>query len=341
MQILVTGGAGYIGSHTALALLNSGYDVTVVDNFSNSVPEAICRVSELAGRRLQVIEADLADPQTVKRALAATRPDAVIHFAGLKSVGESHSQPLRYFSNNLSGTLNLLSAMHETDIRRLIFSSSATVYGVPDEVPVTEDHSLSTTNPYGRTKLVGEQMLTDIAASDVRWSFAILRYFNPVGSHPSGRIGEDPRGTPSNLVPYVGHVAVGREPLVNIFGGDYPTPDGTGVRDYIHVEDLAAGHLAALVWVQQNSGIGVWNLGTGRGYSVLEVIRMYEQVSGQRIPRRIVARRQGDVSSSYADPAKAERELGWSARRGLREMIEDHWRWQSRNPMGYEGEGGP
>lgn len=335
MRILVTGGAGYIGSHTALALLSSKHDVTILDNFSNSSPTALRRVEALAGCPLHVIEGDLNDSRAVARALRDSRPAAVIHFAGLKAVGESGSKPLRYFATNLGGTLNLLQAMDTAGVRRLIFSSSATVYGATESVPVAEDHPLAVTNPYGRTKLVAEHMLSDLASSDVRWSIGILRYFNPVGAHPSGRIGEDPRGTPSNLLPYVGQVAVGRRPIVNVFGGDYPTPDGTGVRDFIHVMDLAEGHLAALDWVLRERGVGTWNLGTGRGYSVLEVIRMYATVSGRAIPRRIVARRQGDVARSYADVAKAAAELGWTAKRGLREMIEDHWRWQSQNPTGY------
>jgi UDP-glucose 4-epimerase len=335
MRIIVTGGAGYLGTHTSLSLIAAGHDVSVFDNLSNSSREAVRRTSELAGTDIRVIEADLLDRRALADALDATRPDAVVHFAGLKSVGESNSQPLRYMTNNVTGTVQLLEAMDAAGVRRIIFSSSATVYGITDSVPTREDHPLSVTNPYGRTKLMVEEILRDLVASDDRWSVGILRYFNPVGAHPTGRIGEDPRGVPNNLVPFVGQVAVGRHEAVSVFGGDYPTPDGTGVRDFLHVMDLAEGHVAALDRVASRTGLDVWNLGTGTGHSVLEVIRMYEDVSGHEIPHQIVGRRAGDVAMSYADARKAADELGWKAIRGLHEMIEDHWRWQQANPNGY------
>ncbi|GHG46407.1 UDP-glucose 4-epimerase [Sinomonas cellulolyticus] len=336
MRVLVTGGAGYLGTHTCLSLISAGHEVTVLDNFVNSSAEAVRRTSELARTAIPVIEGDLLDPRALMKAMDASQPDAVVHFAGLKAVGESNTEPLRYMTNNVTGTLQLLEAMEAADVRRIIFSSSATVYGVTETVPTREDHALSVTNPYGRTKLVIEDLLRDIAAADPRWSIGILRYFNPVGAHPSGMIGEDPTGTPNNLVPFVGQVAVGRHEAVSVFGGDYPTPDGTGIRDYLHVMDLAEGHVAALDWITAHTGVDVWNLGTGTGYSVLDVIRMYESVSGHPVPFRMAARRAGDVAVSYADANKAAAELGWRAGRSLREMIEDHWRWQSANPDGYE-----
>lgn len=337
MRVLVTGGAGYLGSHTSLSLITAGHEVIVVDNLSNASREAVRRASELSCVEIPIIEANLLDHHALEEALAATRPDAVVHFAGLKSVGESNTQPLRYMTNNVTGTVQLLEAMEAAGVRRLIFSSSATVYGVTEIVPTREDHRLSVTNPYGRTKLFIEEILRDLAAANPRWSVGILRYFNPVGAHPSGRIGEDPRGVPNNLLPFVGQVAVGRRPEVTVFGGDYPTPDGTGVRDYLHVMDLARGHVSALDWVASHTGVDVWNLGTGRGYSVLEVIGMYAEVSGHPIPYRVADRRPGDVAVSYADASKAARELDWKATRGLREMIEDHWRWQRANPNGFDG----
>ncbi|WP_369045045.1 UDP-glucose 4-epimerase GalE [Sinomonas sp. P10A9] len=336
MRIVVTGGAGYLGTHTSLSLIAAGHEVTVVDNFSNASRDAVRRTSDLAGSDIPVVEGDLLDRHLLEEIFAETRPDAVVHFAGLKSVGESNAQPLRYMTNNVSGTLQLLDAMDAASVRRIIFSSSATVYGVTETVPTPEDHPLSVTNPYGRTKLMTEDILRDLAASDPRWSIGILRYFNPVGAHPSAQIGEDPRGVPNNLVPFVGQVAVGRHEAVSVFGGDYPTPDGTGVRDYLHVMDLAEGHVAALDRIASRTGVDVWNLGTGRGYSVLEVIRMYAEVSGRPIPYRIVERRPGDVAVSYADASKAARDLGWRAVRSLREMIEDHWHWQDANPNGYD-----
>ncbi|MDQ4488829.1 UDP-glucose 4-epimerase GalE [Sinomonas sp. ASV486] len=336
MRIVVTGGAGYLGTHTSLSLIAAGHEVTVVDNFSNASRDAVRRTSDLAGSDIPVVEGDLLDRHLLEEIFAETRPDAVVHFAGLKSVGESNAKPLRYMTNNVSGTLQLLDAMDAAGVRRIIFSSSATVYGVTETVPTAEDHPLSVTNPYGRTKLMTEDILRDLAASDPRWSIGILRYFNPVGAHPSAQIGEDPRGVPNNLVPFVGQVAVGRYEAVSVFGGDYPTPDGTGVRDYLHVMDLAEGHVAALDRIASRTGVDVWNLGTGRGYSVLEVIRMYAEVSGRPIPYRIVERRPGDVAVSYADASKAARDLGWRAVRSLREMIEDHWHWQDANPNGYD-----
>lgn len=335
MRILVTGGAGYLGSHTTLALLQSGHDVTVFDNFANSSPLALRRVSELAEAEVRIVEGDLTDRRAVDGALKEAAPDAVIHFAGLKAVGESHAMPLRYFSNNICGTVSLLEAMNDAGARNLIFSSSATVYGAAKSVPVTEDQPLSAINPYGRTKLMVEEILRDLASSDRRWSIGILRYFNPVGAHESGLLGEDPRGTPNNLVPFVGQVALGQRPRVNIFGADFETPDGTGVRDYVHVLDLAQGHISALNAIMREPGARVWNLGTGRGYSVREVIAMYAEVSGRPIESRVVLRRPGDVAVSFADATKALRDLGWKAERGLAQMVADHWRWQSMNPGGY------
>ncbi|GAA2198614.1 UDP-glucose 4-epimerase GalE [Sinomonas flava] len=335
MRVLVTGGAGYLGTHTCVALMSAGHTVVAFDNLSNSSREGLRRASQLVGQHVPLIEGDLLDPAALEEAIHATQPDAVVHFAGLKAVGESSARPLRYFDTNVSGTLNLLGAMDALSVRRIIFSSSATVYGATEAVPAREDHALLATNPYGRTKIMVEEILQDLAAADRRWSIGILRYFNPVGAHPSGKVGEDPRGVPSNLVPFVGQVAVGRQKMVSVYGDDYPTIDGTGVRDYIHVMDLAEGHVAALARVAATSGVNVWNLGTGRGHSVLEVINTYADISRQPVPYRIVGRRPGDAAVSYADPSKAERELGWTASREIAEMIEDHWRWQSTNPDGY------
>ena len=335
MRILVTGGAGYIGSHTVLLLLEEGHEVHVFDNLSNSSPEALRRVAELAGHSAQLHVGDLLDEHRLQEVFEAARPEAVIHFAGLKAVGESVSQPLKYYRNNVTGTLNLLEAMEARDVRTLVFSSSATVYGETLELPITESTALSATNPYGRTKLHIEFMLDDLAASDSRWSIAKLRYFNPVGSHESGRIGEDPQGIPNNLMPFIAQVAVGVREQVKVFGDDYPTPDGTGVRDYIHVVDLGAGHLAALEYLQDHGGLHAWNLGTGHGSSVLEVIQAFARSSERQIPYEIVDRRPGDVAASYADPALAREEIGWKAERGLEQMVSDMWRWQSSNPTGY------
>jgi UDP-glucose 4-epimerase len=338
MRVLVTGGAGYIGSHTALELLRAGHDVVVVDNLINSHEKALRRVEELAGRPLTFHRVDLLDRPALEAVFAAGPVDAVIHFAGLKSVGESVREPLRYFHNNVTGTLILLETMAAAGVRDIVFSSSATVYGDPARVPVREDFPLSAENPYGRTKLMIEDILRDLHRADPAWSIAILRYFNPIGAHPSGRLGEDPNGIPNNLVPYIAQVAVGRLPLLRVYGGDYPTPDGTGIRDYIHVMDLAEGHLRALEKLAGKPGVVSYNLGTGRGYSVLEVVRAFEQASGRTIPVEIVERRPGDAAVSYADPDLAARELGWQAARDLEAMVADHWRWQSMNPEGYRGQ---
>jgi UDP-glucose 4-epimerase len=333
--ILVTGGAGYIGSHQCVALLDAGYDVVVFDNLSNSSEIALDRVRELTGRELAFHEADLNDPGALERVFAAHPIDAVIHFAALKAVGESTEQPRRYYRNNVMGTLALLDAMEAHDVRDLVFSSSATVYGDPGTSPVTEAFPLTATNPYGWTKLMMEQVLRDVSSADERWRIRLLRYFNPVGAHPSGLIGEDPRGVPNNLLPYIMQVAVGRRPRVQIFGNDYPTPDGTGVRDYIHVVDLVEGHLAALDHL--DAGCDAINLGTGHGCSVLEMLRAASKAVGREIPYEIVDRRPGDAAECYADPSLALAQLGWSAQRDIEQMVTDHWRWQKNNPDGYEG----
>jgi UDP-glucose 4-epimerase len=334
MNILVTGGAGYIGSHTCIELLGAGHRVTVVDSLVNSSEEALRRAQELGGRALRFEHADLRDGPALARIFASERYDAVIHFAGLKAVGESVAKPLLYYENNLSGTLRLLEAMTAAGVFRLVFSSSATVYGDPASVPIREDFPLSASNPYGHTKLFVEQILRDTQRADSRWDIVLLRYFNPVGAHPSGRIGEDPAGIPNNLMPYVTQVAVGRLEYLNVWGNDYPTPDGTGVRDYIHVVDLARGHLAALEQAPRGTA-RAYNLGTGRGCSVLEMIAAFERASGRKVPYRIAARRPGDIASCYADPSLARAELGWEARFGIEEMCRDAWNWQSRNPQGY------
>lgn len=338
MKVLVTGGAGYIGSHTTLGLLQEGHDVVVLDNLMNSSKESLRRVEGLSGRSVDFREVDLLDADAVDAVFAEGSVDAVVHFAGLKAVGESVERPLAYYKNNVVGTLNLLDSMERAGVRRLVFSSSATVYGASDHVPLIEKSPLDATNPYGRTKEQIEDILTDLGAADPRWGIALLRYFNPVGAHESGRIGEDPRGVPNNLLPFVAQVAVGRRDKVMVFGNDYPTPDGTGVRDYIHVMDLAAGHLAALHYLDRVTGTFRWNLGTGRGSSVLEVIEAFGRAAGRRIPYEFAARRPGDAAVSYADASAALADLGWSARRGLAEMCADHWRWQQANPYGYEGE---
>jgi UDP-glucose 4-epimerase len=336
--VLVTGGAGYIGSHTTLALLQAGFDVVVLDNLCNASAESLKRVAQLAGRAPVFVEADIRDRAVLDRLFAEYAVDAVLHFAGLKAVGESVAQPLRYYSNNVGGTVTLCQAMAAAGVFTLVFSSSATVYGDPATVPITEDAPVgATTNPYGRSKLMVEDMLRDVAASDPRWRIAILRYFNPVGAHDSGLIGEDPNGIPNNLLPYIAQVAVGKLPELAVFGNDYPTPDGTGVRDYIHVVDLAEGHLCALRALAEptRTGAHVWNLGTGQGYSVLEMVRAFEAASGQPVPYRVATRRPGDIATCYADPGKGEHELGWKARRGLDDMMRDAWRWQHMNPDGY------
>ncbi|HKI65134.1 MAG TPA: UDP-glucose 4-epimerase GalE [Burkholderiales bacterium] len=334
--ILVTGGLGYIGSHTCVALAQAGYGIVVVDNLCNSKPAVLERVRELApGARIEFHRADLRDRSALEAAFAAQPVAAVIHFAGLKAVGESVAKPVLYYDNNVGGSIALLEAMARRGVRRLVFSSSATVYGEPERLPLTEDHPLRPASPYGKTKLVIEHLLADAAAAEPGFAYAALRYFNPIGAHPSGRIGEDPRGVPNNLFPYLTQVAAGRLPKLRVFGADYPTADGSGVRDYIHVMDLAAGHLAALEFLGQNERSLTANLGTGRGYSVLETVRAFEQATGRKVPLEIVARRPGDIASCYADASLAARELGWRARLGLEDMCRDAWRWQAANPDGY------
>ncbi len=336
--VLVTGGAGYIGSHTCVELLNAGHDVVVVDNFCNSNPLALERVVEIAGRGLTAeYTVDIRDRVGLRRVFNAHRVDAVIHFAGLKAVGESVERPLAYYDNNVSGTVVLIEVMTEHNAKRIVFSSSATVYGDPATVPIREDFPTAPTNPYGRTKWMLEHVLRDVAAADPAWDVALLRYFNPVGAHRSGRIGEDPNGIPNNLMPYVTQVAIGRLPELRVFGGDYPTVDGTGVRDYIHVVDLAVGHVRAVERLMHGSGVLTLNLGTGQGYSVLEVVRAFEAASGRPVPTSIVDRRPGDIAQCFADPTLAAQELGWRVERSLADMCEDAWRWQAANPHGYAG----
>ena len=338
MKILATGGAGYIGSHTCVELLRCGYEVVVVDNLQNSKLEAVRRVQEIAGGKIAFHKADLRDRSALENIFRQEGVDAVIHFAGLKAVGESTQKPLEYYQNNITGTLVLCEVMRQAGVRTIVFSSSATVYGNPESVPIREDFPLSATNPYGRTKLMIEEILGDLHVSDPAWNIAILRYFNPVGAHKSGKIGEDPRGIPNNLFPYITQVAIGRLKELSVYGNDYPTPDGTGVRDYIHVVDLACGHLKALEKISGKKGLSIYNLGTGRGYSVLEAVAAFEKASGRKVPYKIAPRRPGDIPACYADPAKANRELGWRATRGLDEMCADSWRWQTMNPEGYGGE---
>ena len=335
MMILVTGGAGYIGSHTVVQLIAAGHDLLILDNFSNSSPKVLDRIFAISGSRPQVIEGDIRDPVLLKRIFSEYPIDAVIHFAGLKAVGESVAQPIRYFDNNVVGSLRLFEAMAEANVKTLVFSSSATVYGDPHAVPICESFPLQATNPYGRTKLHIEEMLRDISRADPAWRIALLRYFNPVGAHPSGLIGEDPQGIPNNLMPYVAQVAVGRRAELGVFGNDYPTPDGTGVRDYIHVVDLARGHLAALDALEKADALITVNLGTGRGYSVLDVVSAFERASGKPVPYQILPRRAGDVASCFADPALALETLGWKAEFDLDDMCRDSWRWQEGNPEGY------
>ncbi len=338
-MIFVTGGAGYIGSHTCVELLDAGYDVTVFDNFCNSHPEAVARVERIAGKKLRLMKGDIRDRGALVAALRESGAKSVIHFAGLKAVGESVSQPLAYYDNNVVGTLRLLEAMGECGVNRLVFSSSATVYGDPQRLPLTEDHPLSATNPYGRSKLMIEEILRDLHRSDASWRLAILRYFNPVGAHASGLIGEDPQGIPNNLLPFIAQVGIGCRDYLNVWGNDYPTPDGTGVRDYIHVVDLALGHLKALNVLEQlkkNDECLTVNLGTGTGYSVLDIVRAFEQASGRSIPYKVAPRRPGDIASCYADPQRAFELLGWRAERGLNTMCADTWRWQSDNPAGFK-----
>lgn len=335
MKILVTGGAGYIGSHTCLELLNEGHDVTVVDNLSNSSRESLKRVEALTGNTLIFHHVDLLDSEALRSVFASDDFFAVIHFAGLKAVGESVSIPLKYYQNNITGTLNLCKIMGDAGVKNLVFSSSATVYGDPHRMPITEDFPLSATNPYGRTKLMIEEILTDIYQSDKQWNVTLLRYFNPVGAHESGRIGEDPQGIPNNLMPYISQVHVGKLKELSVFGNDYPTHDGTGVRDYIHVVDLARGHLKALNKISDNPGLSIYNLGTGQGYSVLDMVKAFEKAAGQAIPYTITARRPGDIAECYADPEKANRELGWKAEKGVEDMCRDALRWQTANPDGF------
>ena len=335
MKILVTGGAGYIGSHTCVELLNTGYEVVVLDNLSNSSEIALERVQHITGKTLDFVNADLLDKAAVDALFQAHTIDAVIHFAGLKAVGESVAQPLRYYNNNITGTLNLLEVMDAHDVRALVFSSSATVYGDPASLPILEDFPLSVTNPYGRTKLMVEDMLRDMSLADSRWQFALLRYFNPVGAHESGLIGEDPQGIPNNLCPFIAKVAIGNLDQVQVFGNDYDTPDGTGVRDYIHVVDLALGHIQVLPRLTSQQGVLTYNLGTGNGFSVLEMIHGFERACGHAIPYQIVDRRPGDIAACYADAALAKAELDWQATRTIDDMCQDTWRWQQQNPQGY------
>lgn len=337
MKILVTGGAGYIGSHTCVELLQAGHSVSILDNFCNSSPVVIDRLSAVAGLAPELVRADIRDRVALERVFTDNRFDAVIHFAGLKAVGESVSEPIRYYENNVAGSLLLFETMAAHGVNTIVFSSSATVYGDPARVPIREDFPLSPTNPYGRSKWMVEEILHDIARADPSWKVVLLRYFNPVGAHESGQIGEDPKGIPNNLLPYISQVAVGRLKVLSIFGNDYQTPDGTGVRDYIHVVDLARGHLAALESISK--GVVAINLGTGCGYSVLEMVRAFEEASGRRIPFRIVPRRLGDIATCYADPSLAAQLLGWRAHFGLREMCIDAWRWQHMNPEGYGAAG--
>ncbi|MEA1927938.1 MAG: UDP-glucose 4-epimerase GalE [Candidatus Auribacterota bacterium] len=335
MRILVTGGAGYIGSHTCLELLQAGHEVVVVDNLSNSKEESLKRVEEITGKSLTFHRMDLLDREALDQVFAGADIDSVIHFAGLKAVGESVKIPLSYYQNNITGTLVLCEAMAKHGVKNLVFSSSATVYGDPATVPITEDFPVSAANPYGRTKLMIEEILRDWAVPDSSLNIALLRYFNPIGAHKSGRIGEDPNGIPNNLLPFISQVAVGKLPQLRVFGDDYPTRDGTGVRDYIHVVDLATGHLRALEKLNSNPGVVTYNLGTGRGYSVLEMVAAYEKACGKKIPYEIAPRRSGDIPECYADPTLANRELAWSADREVEEMCADTWRWQSGNPEGY------
>ena len=336
MSILVTGGAGYIGSHTCVELLNAGYEVVVVDNLYNASRESLKRVEEITGKTLTFYEADILDRDKMNEIFDQENIDSVIHFAGLKAVGESVAKPLEYYYNNIAGTLVLCDVMRSHGVKSIVFSSSATVYGDPAFVPITEECPKGKiTNPYGQTKSMLEQILTDLNVADPEWKVVLLRYFNPIGAHESGRIGEDPKGIPNNLVPYIAQVAVGKLERLNVFGNDYDTPDGTGVRDYIHVVDLAKGHVKAIEKMEETGGVQIYNLGTGRGYSVLEVLHAYEKACGKELPYVIRPRRAGDIATCYADPAKAENELGWKAERGIEEMCADSWRWQKNNPDGY------
>ncbi len=336
MTILVTGGAGYIGSHTCVELLNAGYEIVVVDNLCNSSAKSLEVVEEITHKKVKFYETDLLDRAGLEEIFQKESIDAVIHFAGLKAVGESVQKPLEYYSNNLTGSLTLCDVMRKYGVKNIIFSSSATVYGNPAFIPITEECPKGEiTNPYGQTKGMLEQILTDIHVSDPEWNVVLLRYFNPIGAHPSGKIGEDPKGIPNNLVPYIAQVAVGKLDKLRVFGNDYDTPDGTGVRDYIHVVDLAIGHVKAIEKLKDKEGVSIYNLGTGRGYSVLEVLHAYEKACGKTLPYEIKPRRAGDIATCYADPAKARQELGWSAERGIEQMCADSWKWQSNNPDGF------
>lgn len=336
MSILVTGGAGYIGSHTVIELVNAGYDVVVVDNLCNSSKESMKRVEEITGKAVKFYEVDILDREGLTKVFENESIDSVIHFAGLKAVGESVAKPWLYYNNNITGTLVLLEVMNAFNVKNIVFSSSATVYGSPAEIPITENCPKGEiTNPYGQTKSMIEQILTDIYKADTEWNIILLRYFNPIGAHKSGRIGENPNGIPNNLMPYITQVAVGRLKCLGVFGNDYPTPDGTGVRDYIHVVDLALGHVKAIEKISTNPGLKVYNLGTGKGYSVLDIVKNFEKASGVKIPYEIKPRRAGDIAECYADASKAKEELGWEAQYGILEMCEDSWRWQSNNPNGF------
>ena len=335
MSILVTGGAGYIGSHTCIELLNAGYDVVVVDNLCNSSEEALARVRKITGRKVKFYKIDLLCREQLTEVFQKEKIDAVIHFAGLKAVGESVQKPLEYYRNNITGSLVLLEVMRQFGVKDIVFSSSATVYGNPRTVPIKEDFPLAVTNPYGRTKLMLEEIFRDIYAADKEWNMILLRYFNPIGAHESGLIGEDPRGIPNNLIPFITQTAVGKLEAVGIFGDDYDTPDGTGVRDYIHVVDLAKGHVKAIEKLREHTGIRTYNLGTGIGYSVFDMIKTFSKVIGKEIPYIIKPRRPGDIATCYADPSLAKKELNWSAERDLMVMCEDSWRWQKNNPGGY------
>ncbi len=335
MAILITGGAGYIGSHTCVELQNSGYDIVVVDNLSNSKKGVLSRIEAITGKPVQFYQADVLDREALREIFRKEKIEAVIHFAGLKAVGESVQIPLAYYENNISGTVVLCQVMEEFSVKKIVFSSSATVYGMSETMPLTEDMPLGAINPYGRTKLFNEYILRDLTVSDPEWSVSLLRYFNPIGAHPSGTIGEDPRGIPNNLMPYIAQVAVGRLDHLNVFGNDYPTPDGTGVRDYIHVVDLAKGHVKAVQWVLENTGCDAVNLGTGHGVSVLDLVHAFEEATGVHIPYEIAPRRAGDPATVYADCSKAKRVLGWEAELDTRRMCEDTWRWQKNNPNGY------
>ncbi len=336
MAILVVGGAGYIGSHTCVQLLTAGYDIVIVDNFFNSNAVSLSRIKTITEKEFTFVAADSRDKAAMRSIFKDYVIDAVIHFAGLKAVGESAEKPLLYYDNNVNGSLVLFEAMAEAGVKNLVFSSSATVYGDPKSVPIKEDFALSATNPYGRTKLMIEDILRDVYQSDNTWRVALLRYFNPIGAHESGLIGEDPNGIPNNLLPYVSQVAVGRLQKLSIWGDDYPTPDGTGIRDYIHVVDLADGHVAALRYLSENTGLQAINLGTGNGYSVLEVVKTFSEVSGKPVPYEVLPRRPGDVAINYADASFAKKLIGWEAKRDLNTMCSDIWRWQSQHPQGYE-----